>query len=74
MNVHSKWLIFNLNKLMYIILLFLQGYYPFKLTLDDDKFMRIFPSGDYKKIMTLSNGIDNKIIKIVMDSTLKPQQ
>ena len=57
---------------MYFIRFYFQGSYAFNITLDDDKFIRIFPSGEYKKTVLLTNDDDKKIVKIVMDLTMKP--
>ena len=49
-----------------------QGFYSLNLTLDDDKFVRIFPSGDYKKDLAFNDDVDKNIFKIVLYGTLVP--
>ena len=40
--------------------------------MDNDKFVRIFPSGDYKKVLVLNDDVDKNIFKIVLYGTLNP--
>ena len=73
-NVLTKQLRYNLNNIKDVFYkIYFQGTYAFNITLDDDKFIRIFPSGEYLKTIIFFDDVDEKISKTVVYYILNPK-